>query len=261
MLNRLLLNSGNDIPFEEANLIIHPPTIKEIGLIGEQSLWHGVEFLNFSKDFLEKKDTVKDLTSISDFEILMSIIHSGDVNMDIHLTQMELVLALLFPVYKINMTPQSIIFIEEIDGNKECHLIDKENFGLFKKYIRAIFCLDQLKGSKGEVDYNPSGAVSAALAEKFKARRKTLAEINKKNGKGSGLDILDTYVSILSVGLKKDKNILMQYTPYQLFDEFERYNLKIAFDLNMQARMAGATKLKDAENWMKEIHTESDDNT
>ena len=34
MKNELLYISGNDIPFEEARLILHQPTIKEIAFIG-----------------------------------------------------------------------------------------------------------------------------------------------------------------------------------------------------------------------------------
>ena len=188
MLNKLLLNSGNDIPFEEANLIIHPPKIKEIAYIGEKSLWHGVEFLNFSKDFLENKTS--DLTSISDFEILMSIINNDSVEMKIHLTQMELVLAIIFPFYKINITPRSIFLTEDHDGEKEHHIIDQNNFDEFKKYIRAIFCLDQLKGNKGEREYNPRGVKAAALAEKFKARRKKIALIYFLNSPKFSLPII-----------------------------------------------------------------------
>ena len=33
-VNRLLLLSKNDIPFPEGRLVIHQPTIKEIGYIG-----------------------------------------------------------------------------------------------------------------------------------------------------------------------------------------------------------------------------------
>ena len=53
MLNDLLLLSGNDIPFESANLIIHQPTIKEIAYIGEDAFFTGCDFLKFSKDRLK----------------------------------------------------------------------------------------------------------------------------------------------------------------------------------------------------------------
>ena len=52
MLDRLLLLSGNDIPFSIARLTIHPPTIKEIAYITETRFWHGCEILNFNKEIL-----------------------------------------------------------------------------------------------------------------------------------------------------------------------------------------------------------------
>ena len=48
MENELLYLSGNDIPFIEAKVIIHQPTIKEIAYIGEKSFFTGCQFLNFS---------------------------------------------------------------------------------------------------------------------------------------------------------------------------------------------------------------------
>ena len=50
-------------------------------------------------------------------------------------------------------------------------------------------------------------------------------------------------------------NDLMQYTVYQLFDEFQRYELKIQADMYFQAKLAGAQDLKEVEDWMKDIHS------
>jgi len=52
MVDELMLLSGNDIPFVEGRLIIHPPTIKEIGYITEETFWYGCEFLKFDKEIL-----------------------------------------------------------------------------------------------------------------------------------------------------------------------------------------------------------------
>jgi hypothetical protein len=62
MLSDLLLLSGNDIPLPEARLIIHQPTVKEIGFIGEDNFYLGCEFLTFSKNRLstEDKERAKD---------------------------------------------------------------------------------------------------------------------------------------------------------------------------------------------------------
>ena len=72
MISDLLLLSGNDIPFREARLNIHQPTLKEIGYIGEDAFFTGCELLNFSKDILNSEDRIH-LENKSNFEIFMSI--------------------------------------------------------------------------------------------------------------------------------------------------------------------------------------------
>jgi hypothetical protein len=56
------------------------------------------------------------------------------------------------------------------------------------------------------------------------------------------------------VGEHKDINTLMNYTVYQLFDEFQRFELKLAYDMNLKARLAGAKDVKEPEDWMKDLH-------
>ena len=53
MIDYLVTLSKNDVPFVEANLIIHQPTIKEIAYIGEEVFFTGCQLLNFSKDDLK----------------------------------------------------------------------------------------------------------------------------------------------------------------------------------------------------------------
>ena len=78
MLNDLLLLSGNDIPFPEAQIAIHQPSIKEIAYIGEENFYTGCEFLKFSKDKLNEQDRIH-LESYSNFEVLMSIMREQNV--------------------------------------------------------------------------------------------------------------------------------------------------------------------------------------
>ena len=112
-----------------------------------------------------------------------------------------------------------------------------------------MFCLD---GEDSNDDYNPSGAMAKQIAEKLKKRRQRLSQTKEGEKK---ISILEKYVSILTVGEQKDMNSILNYTVYQLFDELKRYQLKLAWDINLKARMAGAQDLKDAEDWMKDFHS------
>jgi hypothetical protein len=55
LIGDLLLLSGNDIPFPEARVTIHQPTLKEISMVGEKDFFIALQFLclhktNFVKD-------------------------------------------------------------------------------------------------------------------------------------------------------------------------------------------------------------------
>ena len=49
-------------------------------------------------------------------------------------------------------------------------------------------------------------------------------------------------------------NSFMKYTVYQLFDEFQRFELKQEYDLYIKAKLAGAKDMKDPEDWRKDLH-------
>ena len=69
------------------------------------------------------------------------------------------------------------------------------------------------------------------------------------------ISVLNRYVSILAVAERKDMNQLLNYTVYQIFDEYKRYELKESFDYYMKARLAGARDLKDVDNWKKDLYS------
>lgn len=250
MISELTLLSGNDIPFTAAGVTIHPPTIKEIGYIGEETFFTGCELINFSKDILDDKDKTR-LEHLTNFEVLMSIMNDNNIALRKQKNCFLLVLTLLFPNYQIHLNVDNIelAVVDENDFLVERAYLTKENYEEFKKVIKEIFCLS--KGSSD--DYNPAGDLSRKIAEKLKERQRKLAK--QKGNNGGKIAILSRYVSILSVGQQKDMNSLMQYTIYQLFDEYQRYELKVQSDWYLQARLAGAKDLKEVEDWMKDIHS------
>ena len=244
MDNELLLLSGNDIPFIEAQVTIHQPTIKEIAYIGEEAFFTGCELINFSKNILPEQDKVN-LEDKTNFDILIAILRERNAVMQRNRNCVEMVLALIFPWYTIDIINDAIVLEKE----EERHLINNDNFETFKTIFNMMFSF-----SKDESrDYNPSGEVAKRIAEKLKQRHQKLAEL--KEGKKK-IDILSRYVSILAVGEHKDMNSLLNLSVYQLFDEFERFKLKMSYDIYFQAKMAGAKDLKEVEDWMKDIHSQ-----
>ena len=247
MLNDLLLLSGNDIPFESANLIIHQPTIKEIAYIGEEAFFTGCDFLKFSKERLKEEDKVH-LVELTNFDILMSISMTNDIEMQKRKTYMLMVLSLMFPQYTISLNQKYILFKT---SEEQEFKIDNSNFEEFKKILDAMFCLNVGDGDSN-AEYNTQDALSERIAKKLKARHQKLNELKDTNNQK--IAILSRYISILTIGQQKDMNSFLNYTVYQLFDEFNRYELKLNYDIYLQAKMAGAKDLKEVEDWMKDIH-------
>lgn len=248
MIGDLILLSGNDVPFPEAQVTIHQPTLKEIAYIGEESFFIGCGFLDFSKNLLNTKDKNR-LNDIDDFDIFMSVVMNRKHETKQAIDCAFLVLSLLFPLYTIEVRSDAIVLKKDNEEKK----IDKTNFSNFKKIISTIFNLDLGKNS-AESGYNPAGDMAKKIAEKFKKRHEKLLELAKTSPKGDKkISILSRYASILAVGLQKDLNSLMNYTVCQLYDEFQRFQLKVQWDAYLQARMAGAKDLEEVDNWMIDL--------
>lgn len=247
MIESLLLLSGNDIPFPEARVTIHQPTLKEIAYIGETAFFVGCGFLNFSKNLLNDQDKTR-LANIDDFDIFMSIIMNKQKDTRSSVESALSVLTLIFPLYEISVRENLLVLSK--DG-EEC-FIDRRTFPIFKEKIVSMFNLDL--NQKESANYNPTGDMAKRIAEKFKKRHEKLMQLEKEAlGDGKQISILQRYASILAVGLQKDLNSLMQYTVYQLLDEFQRYQLKMQWDAYVHAKMNGAKDLEEVDNWMIDL--------
>lgn len=250
-ISELILQTGEDIPFPEGQLIIHTPKIREISLLGEDTFFMGCSLLNFSKEkFLNEQDKIN-LNNKTDFDILMSILNDNRVN---SISEMKnsavMVLALLFPNYEIQFLEDEISFLDEENNNKG--KIDNLNFNEFKKALSTILCI---KTINKDSEYRPKGELARKIAEKLKKGKEKIA---KQKGLQENISVFSRYISILSVGEGKDKNSLCNLSIYQLYDEFERYQLKLAYDLYIKKVLAGATpeKMEAPEDWMKDFHSE-----
>ena len=221
MKNELLYLSGIDIPFAEATAIIHNPTIREIGYIGEEDFFTGCNLIASIKKLLNFEDKSV-ISNASDFQIFMSII--CDTNYTHFKKAVIKVLSLLFPNYEANFYKDYIILTNDKMGIIR---INELNFEQFQQIIRTMFCLDYIL-NKGATEYNPQGTRAEKIAEKF---RKARAKVQKLNSQGESKDI----------------NTLLNYTVFQLFDEFQRFENKTKFDYVTQAKMAGA-KIDEVDN-------------
>lgn len=237
---RLALMCGSAIPLPECQLTLHQPTIQEISLIGEKDFFLGAQCLCINKSMYEGKG---DLTNTTNFQIFMTIInHIGEEEKKFAVQQ---VLTLLFPDYRVIITPRSIIFSK----NQESSMVDDSNFELLQLVLKDIFC--QNGSQMDQQSFNPANAKAREIAEKLmRGRERVAAQKGDQNA-----SILSQYISMLTVGLQSmSLQDLMKLTMFQLYDLVERYQLYIAWDLDIKTRLAGGKPDSQPDNWMKNIH-------
>ena len=239
-LDKLILQTGVDIPFPKAQLTVHQPKIAEISYIGESNFHIGSQFLLFDKNKLTSEDKIN-LDNQSNFNIFMSVMNSHEKA--IHKTNALMILALLFPQAKLKIEADKILLqLENFSSS-----INETNFNEFQNIVAQMFCLEESQEKDG---YNPADDLAKGIVEKLKKRKQKLA---KQKQNIEELSIYSKYISILSVGLKKDKNELSNYTIPQLRDEFDRFILKQDFDIYLKAKLAGAQDLEEVKNWMEDL--------
>ena len=71
-----------------------------------------------------------------------------------------------------------------------------------------------------EREFNPVNDAAAAIAKKLQKGREKRAEARGKQS------LFGIYCSTLSIGMNMDVNIFFNYTPFQLYDAYNRYFAK-----------------------------------
>lgn len=239
---RLNLICGTDMLIPECNLVAHQPRIKEISFIGESDFFIGAQTLCLHKTMFIEDKTILD--SINNFQIFMTIMLQDETK-DKKANILN-VLNLLFPSYKVNVTPNSLLFIKEgvppitVDGN---------NFEALQEVLRLIFCMHN--GPMDQQAFNPANDKAREIAQKLMRGRQRVAA---QNG-NSNVSVFSQYMSILTIGLgSMALQDLTNLTMFQLYDLMERYTLYTAWDLDVRQRLAGGKPEGTPDNWMKNIH-------
>lgn len=241
MDTRLALMCGTDIPIPELQLTLHQPTIKEISYIGEQDFFMGAQALQLNKKMFSQGNSL--LESTTNFQIFMTIMTEKETR-----DKKEAVISvfqILFPGFKITLTPRSILL------NKEniSVMIDENNFEILQEYIKLILSFNS--GPMDQTTFNPADKKAQEIAEKLMRGRQRVAE-QKGEAQSS---VLSQYLSILTVGLNSmSLKDIMSLTIYQLYDLIERYMLYTNWDLDVRTRLAGGKPDSKPDNWMKNIH-------
>lgn len=212
--------SGAPVKLDKSNIAIVQPNIRDICVFGEDIFLFNVQLLSKTDQYVrEIRMGNAELDIIPDFNILLAMIEQDKETKK----QVEEFLNFIFPGYTIIVSPAEIDFKIE---DRIVGQLNSSNFKDFQDILQLLF-LPKLKDN-GEVDYNPEGKKAKEITEKILAGRRKLQEQRQKEEQKDSLFAL--YTSILAIGLKMDINILMKYTPFQLFDSLNRFFKKNAED-------------------------------
>lgn len=244
--------SGMDILVPQCKVAIHQPTIKDIVAYGEQQFFMAVQtFINSKK----MTDTIREgnpqLKDYPEFQLLLIIAQeSAEMRQTI-----ENLFLIIFPQYNFAIRSGVIdFFLKDSDEKKKIvGRIDVNGFESFRNILRFLFIP---KGMDAGQDYNPANDRAKEIAEKLRKGDVKRGKMKEKEGKGNE-SVFALYISSLSIGLSMDVNILYTYTPFQLYDAFNRYTAKIAYDLYKKVAttpLMDVTKLTEPDNWLDNLY-------
>ena len=241
MDTRLALMCGIDYPVPECQLVIHQPKISEIAYIGEADFFTGIQCLCLNKSMFVKDESL--LANTNNFQIFMTIMSEKETADKKFAVQQ--VCTLLFPKYKVLMTPRTVL----LNGEGSSIQIDEQNFEYLQEAITNICCLKT--GPMDQHSFNPANQKAREIAEKLmRGRQRVAAEKGTNN-----TSIFSQYLSMLTVGLgSMSLQDTMNLTMFQLYDLVERYMLYINWDMDIRCRLAGGKPEGQPDNWMKNIH-------
>ena len=238
---KLALMCGIDFPIPECQIVMHQPSLKEIGFMGERDFFIAVQTLCVDKKMLSQGKSLLDNTS--NFQIFMMIMSEKEAR-DKKLAVQQ-VFQLIFPNNKVLITPRSLV----LSGGEQSITIDENNFDYLQDILRMVFC--SRNGPMDQQAFNPANDKAKEIAQKLmRGRERIAAERGDSN-----TSIFSQYLSILTVGLASMSiQNLMDLTMFQLYDLIERYGLYVNWDIDIRSRLAGGKPDKSPDNWMKNLH-------
>ena len=243
--------SGNQVLVKECGVVITPPSLKQICMIGEESFLTATQLIGKSGTFFDKVRTAdSNLREYGDLQILLVLLGEQEQ----FKSEMEEFFLLICPDYNIQFDKASIKFVDPQDENAIRGMLNPFNFPAFQEKIRELFS----PPSQQEQDFNPANEAARKIAEKIKKARERK---NKNAVQKENISLYGTYVSILAIGMQMDMNVLFSYTPFQIYDTFTRYWLKVRSDFYQRISttpMMDTSKIDPPDEWTKSLYGGND---
>lgn len=242
--------AGVQVPVQQCGLYITPPTIKQVCQYGEDDFLTGVKIMSADRTFVNKiKDANPDLKDMEKFQLLLLVMNSDDALRE----RLTSFVEFICPDYQIEVAKGSLNFRQGED-NAIKGQINPFNFDGFAETLHDMFW-----PTAGTSDaFNPVNEKAEEIARKLEKGREIA---NKEKGGKSDQNgsIFGLYASNLSIGLCIDINAIYRYTPFQLYDAFNRFNKKSSYDFYMKIKttpMMSTENMDEPEHWMVNLYGE-----
>lgn len=256
-ISELVLMSGLDIELDKPSVKIRQPKIKEIALIGEDKFFSSMsifyikpeplmDFINLSEE--EKKIWIDSSTAYDNLLFLIQAIALGPGEEKEKLIEsIRMAFKILVSTHTFHFNSERGIMLLNADDKSHSIVVDRDLFLKFKSIAEDIFLL---KKFFGESDQSKKLSPAAQkIADKMALSEKKIKEL--KNDKNSGDN--SQFARILSImGMKHELDYLSNLTVYQLYNQFERFNLLLSYEQSVQATLAGASNVEIVD-WYKKI--------
>ena len=254
MFDYLSMVTGADLPIPELQVVLHQPTIKEIGIIGETSFYNSLSLFNVDKDKIlksydekiidevERTQAKSRLSGKANFDIIMEMVQSNPSSK----YSIETILLLVLPEFTFAIKDRFIL--ANSATMEQPLLIHSGNFDYLKNAIMEIFCITSA-GKLDDSDYQPGNKAAEEIAAKLRRGREKAKELNGNNSNSTS--ILGTYVSRLGIG-SNSLNILdiQELTVFQLIDQMKVFGLWTQHEYNIKIALAGAKDVEQVD-WLK----------
>lgn len=244
------LLSGMPIAVPGVNVAVSQPKVKDICAFGEDDFFFATQFfLNADKVIIPIKEGNPQLAMLDTFQLLLIVIQDDKEVRE----AIESLFCLIFPDYNVEFLPGMIQF----KTKDEDRIVGRLNSFAFESFQSVLQdCFVPIVSKDKEIEYNPANERAAEIAAKLKRGNEIRAK-QQAEQQGDIGSMFANYTSVLSVGLGMDINILYNYTPFQLFDAYKRYQVKQAYDLYQKVAttpMMDTSKTTEPDSWFDNLY-------
>ena len=245
--------SGGPVKVPMCGFFITQPRVKDICIMGESRWLMAISLITKVDQYAtDIKKGNSQLGNMSDFQILLLMVKE-QISIKVMLSDL---FELICPSYKVEYSKNTIDFYITDEEGKSVRVgqITPFTFEHFQTVIKELFSIE----SKDNEEYNPSNDKARAIMDKINAGKAKIAAQRGQTAITENSSIYAMYVSILSIGMNMDMNILYNYTPFQIQDSFKRYIAKVADDFYRKIAttpLMDVSKVEEPDSWTNNLYT------